>query len=370
MVAGRTLDDVGFASFGVAWSLWALSVAVLIFPVQHWIAWRAVVDGGLGGVLAARRKVGGLLGGMVLVLAMIGLSDELFRAPGPWWLAMASIGVSSAALGVGRGLLVARDRLGSVATVIGLENVVRLAFVMAALAVGLGAVGAGVAIGSGVLVLLPFVRALRVDDAAGGEVRVLGDLLSLAGAAALAQVLVQFAPVAAELTDADAGEVAAVFSTFALTRAPVLIALALSTQLTTPITRWLGTGRVTERQLGLTVLGIGSVLTPIGWLVGRSVVPPLVVWFFGSGRSLAPADSAAVTAGMSLAVLGVFGIVGLLAVDRSGSALVVWSLAILVGASWAVWAGSIPQAFLVAELVGFAGTVYAFVLPASRRVGP
>jgi hypothetical protein len=368
VAAGRMLDDAGFASFGVAWSLWALSVAVLIFPMQHWIAWRAVVDGGLGGVVAARRRVAGLLGCLVVVLAVIGLSDELFRAPGPWWLAMASIGVSSAVLGLGRGLLVARDRIGSVAMVIGLENVFRLALVVAALALGLGAVGAGVAIGSGALALLPFAKSLRVDEAPGDQIRVVGDLLSLAGAAALAQVLVQFAPIAVELTDAGAREVAAVFSTFALTRAPVLIALALSTQVTTPIARRVETGRLTERRLGLTMLVIGCVLTPAGWILGKSVVPPIVAWFFGSGRSLPPSESAAVTAGMTLAVIGVFGIVGLLATGRARSALIVWLAATAAAISWAVWVGSVPQAFLAAEVIGFVGTVGAFIGPPRPRV--
>ena len=359
VIASRGLDDLGFAAFSVSWSLWALSVALLVFPVQHWIIWRRARDGDTAAVRSALPKVLVVFAVVIVILFAAGNSERLFPVGSGWGLLLAVIGVSSALLGLGRGLLAAGGRYDSLAWVIGSENVLRLvAVTVAVVLLGREAQWAILGLSVGILALIPFSPKLRFT---GGEssvkVRVLAELGALAGATALAHAMVQFPPAAAEWLGESPERVSAIFATFSVGRAPFLVVLAVSARLTAPLTRFLSEPVVKLRR-SLTRTMIGLVLaTVLAGMLGYVVGPVIVAWFFGPSRALGGIETALVAAGLVMATAGVLITLALMVKRANRIAATFWAASVVVAILLAVYGVSVPVAF-------FAGEAMALVLSA------
>nr|MBA3233874.1 hypothetical protein [Propionibacteriales bacterium] len=123
----RALGPTAAAPVSVLWTYWGLSAAAFTFPVQHWIA-RTVTAYDEGVV---RRTVPRLVGVIVATAAVIGMlswlaGDSLFhRDPDAFAWLMVAVTLGSGLIGVSRGILTARYRFGSVATMFVAENAVR-----------------------------------------------------------------------------------------------------------------------------------------------------------------------------------------------------------------------------------------------------
>ena len=233
----RVFGPERFAPVAIVWSIWALAVAATTFPLQHWINWRARDRQGIGlGASDAdphrRVRAGGV--------ARYG-RHRGFDAPASQGdrrmdrsHRRAGVDVGSAGFG-GGGVLAAKGDYRGVAVAIGGENLARLVIGSIVVAVGGGVLAFGWALAAGPLVLLPLLGRLGTGPA-GVRVPILSGLGGLTVAVLVAQVFVQLSPLAAEWLDADADSVSAVFATFALFRAPVLMGLAAVTRLTTPFT--------------------------------------------------------------------------------------------------------------------------------------
>lgn len=352
VVASRSLDTPDFAAFSVAWSIWALCVAMLVFPVQHWIIWRSAVDRGGAGVRKAMPRVVGLIVVVLAALWLAGRSDRLFRSGESWSLLLVLIGGTSAALGVGRGALAAVNRYGYVAWVLGLENVLRLLALVGVLQITVDPEPAVLTLAVGVLALTPFIPQLRLDRVGHtGDVRVMTELGALAGATALAQVLVQFPPAYAEWLGEPPEVVSALFATFSLGRAPLLVILAVSTRLTDPITRFFSRqGSAVRPLLGRALLAFagGVVVTAV---VGYAIGPEVVALFFGPDRVLDRSETSLVAAGLALAAAGVLATLGLMAKGSNRLAAGYWLMGLVISMAIAARGGGIPLSFLLAEMV-------------------
>ena len=352
VVASRGLETPGFAAFSVAWSVWALSVALLVFPIQHWIIWRSAVDRGTAGVRSVFPRVLGLIIGVVAVLWLAGSSERLFPSDGAWGPILAAIGATSAVLGVGRGTLGARNRYRDVAWVLGSENVLRLVALVAVLAVTVDAQIAVLTLAVGVLALAPFVRHLTLDaEGEPGDVSVLAELGALAGAMALAQVLVQFPPAFAEWLGEPPEAVSAIFATFSLGRAPLLVILAVSARLTDPLTRFLsGTGDQVRRTLARGI-GVMAAVVAIAGVLGYLIGPQLVTWFFGPGRALGAGETALISTGLAMASAGVVVTLGLMVRGSNRLAALYWLVALVVAVASALLGTGVPMSFFIAEVL-------------------
>jgi O-antigen/teichoic acid export membrane protein len=352
VVAGRGLDTPGFAAFSVAWSVWALCVAVLVFPVQHWIIWRSALDGGTARVRRALPRVLGLVAVVLLLLWLAGSSDRLFPRGEGWGLLLVLIGGTSAVLGLGRGALAALGRYRDVAWVLGGENVLRLLALVGVLLISSDPQVAVLTLAFGVLVLVPFTPNLRFGggDESGG-VRVFAELGALAGATAVAQVLVQFPPAYAEWLGEPPQVVAALFATFSLGRAPLLVLLAVSTRLMDPFTRFFTRPPEEVRpvlRVVLLVLAGGVVVTAVlSYLIG----PQVVALFFGPERALDRLETALVGSGLALAAIGVLTTLGLMAKRSNRLAVGYWLIALAIAIVLATFLGGIPVSFFISQAV-------------------
>jgi len=357
IVASRGLDDIGFAAFSVAWSLWALSVALLVFPVQHWIIWRSAHDGDTAAVRVAMPRVIVVIAVVIVILYAAGNSERLFPVGDGWGPILAVIGVSSALIGISRGLLAAGGRYDKVAWVIGLENVLRLGAVAGAIFL-LGRVAQWSVLGLsvGILALIPFLTKLRfAGSEASVKVSVLAELGALAGATALAHAMVQFPPAAAEWLGESPERVSAIFATFSLGRAPLLVMLGVSARLTKPLTRFLsGSAARIRKSMTKAVVGL-VVVSFVAGVMGYAIGPEVVVWFFGPGRALGSTETALVAAGLVMATAGVVVTLALMAKRANRIAATFWAASVVAAIMLAIYGVSVPVAF-------FAGETMAIVL--------
>lgn len=353
VIVSRSYDDIGFASFSVAWSIWALAVAVLIFPLQNWIIWRATIDGGTGGLRRAWPRVLALIALVLAVLFVSGSTERLLPAGEAWPYVLVGIGASSALLGLGRGVLAARGSYRAVAWVIGSENLVRLAVVAGVVAAGLGPQPAALSLSAGLLVLVPFASRLRIDrpGETSKPIRVLAEFGTLAGATAFAQILIQFPPAFAEWLGESPATVSAIFATFAIGRAPILVLLALTTRMTEPLTRFLTDMRrdhVGTLDRALLWLLAGVVLA---FVIGLTLGPAVVAWFFGDERSLSGSETALIAVGLTLAMAGIIAILVLLVLGASRRATIYWFAGVALAVALGSWGIGIPATFAIAEAV-------------------
>lgn len=369
-VGTRAVGAEAFAPVAVLWALWALSAAVLTFPLQHWVIRQTAVDGHGGGVRAALPRILAWIAAVVAVLTLVAVvfREPLFGAgSSPWWPALvAGTAAGSGYLGLVRGVLAGSGRYGAAAVVIGGENVVRVAAGSIAVGISSGSLGLGVALLTGPLVTAAWPTALAPVEHRPAA-RPARALLGSAGVSLLlSQVVLNGGPPLLAALDGAEAEVTAFFTALALFRAPYLLALGLTVRITAPLTRlveerrygdlaravWFGTGAG---------VAAAAAAAGAGWAVGPWVIRAL----FGAGTDPPAGVAAGVAAGCTLA-LAALGLTVVL-IARAGSVALTGSWAAAVGAGAAVigLAGSAPPiervvlAFVAAEAVAVAAMAAA-----------
>lgn len=369
-IGTRSVGAEGFAPVAVLWAFWALSAAVLTFPLQHWVIRQMAVDGHAGGVRSAAPRILGWIASVVVVLTLVA---AVFRSPlfgagsSPWWpVLVAGTAAGSGYLGMVRGVLAGSGRYGAAAIVIGGENVVRVGAVLVAVAVTPHPVGLGVALLTGPLVAVarPTVLGLRSESPAS---RPPGGLLGSAGMSLLlSQVILNGGPPLLAALGGTETEVTAFFAALALFRAPYLLALGLTVRITAPLTRLVEERRFDALarlvRLGTAAaLGAAAVAAGAAWAAGPRVIRLL----FGEGTDPSAGVAAGVAAGCTLALAGLGLTVVLIA--RAGSAALTgaWMAAAVSGGAVLLLAGGsaaierVVLAFVAAELVAVAAMAAA-----------
>ncbi len=124
----RTYGAVEFAPISVLWTIWAMSAAVITFPVQHWVIRTIEADGTDGTVRAVRPLI---LAAAVLLSTTIGVlawlaRSTLFSDSGALYPVLAAtIPLGSVMVGLTRGTLAARRRFTAAAAAFATENLIR-----------------------------------------------------------------------------------------------------------------------------------------------------------------------------------------------------------------------------------------------------
>ncbi len=373
VVGLRAYGPEAFAPIALVWSMWALAVAATTFPIQHWVNWRGESDGGLGRVRATMPALAGYVAAAAAITAGLLWSSIPALRTDPTWIALAAVlVVGSATLGWGRGMLAAQGEYRSVAMIIAGENLVR--FVAAAIVVmaGGGIVAFGWTLAIGPLILLPVYRRLRISDR-GEPAPFLVALGGLTVAVVVAQGFVQLGPVATEWLDGTDEQISAVFATFALLRAPVLVALGAVTRLTTPLTA--AEERPNPAQLGrllrtVTMAAVGG--GAVAYAVGVTVGPDIVRFLFGDGTAIGDVATGATALGMWLAVIALVLLVLHIASSSTPQALVIWGgagvLAIVVALAADDPVAGVTSGFVVGEVAAVAGSIAAHTVRYRRRL--
>jgi O-antigen/teichoic acid export membrane protein len=361
----RIYGAVEFAPISVLWTIWAMSAAVITFPVQHWVIRTIEADRTEGTV---RTTLPLILASAVILSTVIGVVAwlarwTLFSDGGALYpLLAATIPLGSVLVGLSRGTLAARRRFTAAAVAFAGENLIRVVAAAIAVLSGLGSNAYAIALIFGFLVVAIWPSALRLTGEASGaaNARTLSFLSGVAGGTLISQVVLTGGPVILASLGGAPASVTGLFSTLALFRAPYILATGLAARLTGWLTQVAAEGRqlTVRRLMWLTVAGVVG-LTPLAAVFGAIVGPDLIGLVFGSDVSLPSDLVGVVAAGSTVALGGLFSTLLLIAVGRGGAVIFPWVGAFVVGFAWAILGPGQPLdrvtwAFLVAEVVAFA----------------
>lgn len=362
-IGTRTVGANSFAPVSVLWSYWAITVAAVSFPLQHWVIRRLRADGTDAGIAVALPRVAA--GVLVLsvgsgVLGWV-LREDLFRTDGlmfPLYLALVPFG--AALVGLTRGRLAGENRFTATAWAFAGENVVRVALAIAGAALGWGAeaFGAILLAGFGVVVAWPGTfRFARAAPALGNAQ--FGLLAGIAAGSILAQLTLNGAPFALALLGATPAVITSTFAALALFRAPYVIGTGVASRLTGMLTGFVLEGRARSLLLvqvatsAATVAG-AMVAALMAWAWGLPVLRAL----FGSEIELPRAPLLVIAAGSAVAVGTLVQTLVLIGRARWDVIVGAWVLALAVAVPWmALGPGAVlvrvAWAFLLAESTGY-----------------
>lgn len=331
----RGLGAVAAAPVSVLWTVWALAAAAFTFPLQHWIA-RCLTAGREGDVRGSAGQVGVIV--VAAAVATGGLAwvfrDRLFHRDDAWFPVLVVLVVlGSAAVGVLRGALAGRGRMGAVAWSLVAENALRCVLVAVLLAAQVhDPVAHGLCLVAGSLIAL-WPGAWRFG---GPTTDRPGSLAFLGGAATgqlLAQVVLTGGAVVLALLGGSPAEITAMFATLALFRAPYMVVLGILPQVTHHVTGLVVAGdHPALRSLARRLAVLGALTVALGAVIGATAGPLLVRAVFGGTVDVGAGVAALVATGCALALVNVVVMVGALALDRPGRVAGAWGLAVLVGA--------------------------------------
>ena len=366
----RALGSAAAAPVSVLWAYWSFAGAALTFPIQHWIARTVVAHEGERSV---RSSMPGVLRlSLLAAVVTFGASwlgrDLLFGSRGVGFpLLVGAVTLSSAAMGVVRGVLTARRRFRAVGLGLVSENLVRSAGALVLMVNDVRsplAYGLCLLLGYASVGLFPSTFRLSREGTDGAGDSPWAFLAGAGGGQVIGQVVLTGGPVVLALAGGSPAEVTALFAGLALFRAPYTLALGLVSQLTGWFSRLVvrrDTGslqRVRRRLVALTAVGaLGAAV--VGALLG----PVLLPWIFGADVTLATGRKPVLAVASTVAMDNLVVTLMLLALGRTSVLIRAWLVALLPGVAWfagAGWLAGVPLlertcvAFLVVEVAAFA----------------
>jgi O-antigen/teichoic acid export membrane protein len=362
-VGTRTYGDAAMAPVAVLWTFWAVSVALFMFPIQHWTIRKIAADGHSRGVGAALPRVALVVGLGAAVLAggaWLG-GERLFGSSAVGWpILVLLVTVGSAFSGLQRGVLAGGRRFFAAAANIAGENLLRLGAGLAVAASTDSVLMFAAMLAVGPLVAVFWPEALRLEFGSAAREPVFGFLGGLAGGILVSQVILNAGPVVLQGLGGAEEDVTALFLSLALFRAPYLLALGAATRLTGPLTDLVVGGRTSRlnrvvRWVVMGTLGAAAVAAAGAYLVG----PWLVDAIFAPSVPTRGPVVAAIALGSTVALGGLGLVLVLLAQHRTAAIQATW-LGGLGGAlaGLAAWPGD-DLARVVASFI--AGVSVAFI---------
>jgi hypothetical protein len=368
-IGTRTYGDVAMAPVAVLWTFWAISVALFMFPLQHWAIRQISVDGSTNGVGGAVPRITAVVVGAAALLG-IGAwiaSDRLFGSSGVGWAVLVFlITIGSAFAGLQRGVLSGLGRYYATAANIAGENLLRLTVGIAVAAMVDSVVWFAATLALGPLVAVFWPETFRLPVRSPSRPPVFVFLSGLAGGLLLAQVILNAGPVVLQAIGGADAAVTALFLSLALFRAPYLLALGAATRLTAPLTELVVAGATEQIRRIVTVVAAATVGGAVVAVAGGYYLGPWIIdVVFAPTTPTTASVVAAIAAGSVLALGGLGLILILTAHGRTVAIQGSWAAALGAGiVLLIIWPGSeitrVVAAFVGAE--GVALTAMAGVL--------
>lgn len=385
MLASRSLGAAVAAPVSVLWSYWAISAAVLTFPVQHWLVRRFTVDGVDADVARALGTFTAVVGALSVGAGLLAFltREQLFGLNGAAFPVMVTgTTLGSFFIGVVRGCLSGCGRFGSTALSLAGENGLRVAAAGVVMWAEGGPVAFGVALVLGPAFAVVWLPTLRLGRGPGGPARAgvresLSLLSGVVGGSLIAQLVLTGGPVVLAVIGGAPAEVTALFLALSVWRAPYIVAMGVTPQLTAALTRLVRAGpprrvlRVTRLTVVLVVLGAA-----LAALLGATVLQPLLRVAFGADVRLDELALIGLGIGTVLALGNLVLLLVLLAQGRSRFTTLAWVVALAVSGclllveqeASPLW--RVVVAFLTAEVVAFALHEVAIERSAARHDSP
>ena len=364
-LASRSLGAERAAPISVLWSYWAVASAVLTFPVQHWIIRRFTSDKDESVVAAAMPSLFALVTVIAVITGFVAylLRQELFgNETVVFPTIVAGITAGSFFMGIVRGVLSGRGRFLATAATLVTESGIRVLAAGGVAAAGGGAEAFAFTLVAGSVIGLAWAGTLRFarsSTASSGVRRSLALVSGLAGGSLIGQVALTGGPLVLAIAGGAPREVTSLFLALAVWRAPYLVALGVTPQITTILTHLAveGPGSRVARVTRLTVLAvIGSAAAAAA--AGATVLGPALRLAFGADVNMASVGLAGLGVGTMIALGNLILMLVLLAMGRSRVTTTAWIAAVVTSGVWLLLSAMTPVAtvviaFLVAELTAF-----------------
>jgi len=366
-MATRTLGASRAAPVSLLWTYWAITAAILTFPLQHWTI-RLLAEGAEGTLARSQKRIwaGTAVASALSALLAYMARDVLFHDPSLAYPAMvAAITAGAAFSGLVRGGLAGRRRYAATGVSMAADNLLRVALGVVVAVAGGGAMAFGLALVAGPFSGFLWLSSLRFVGRNAAEAESIASPLALASGLAagslIAQVVLTGGPVALAVMGGTPQQVTSLFLALALWRAPYLIALGVAPQLTMGLSRAALAGdnrrlRRGRRWTLVTVLGAAI----LAFLAGATVVDPILRVVFGSDVVLDWQTLALIGAGTAFAVGNLVLLLLMLAVGTSRPVNRAWLGAVIVAAAILVVVVPLPPtdrvatAFMAAQVTAFA----------------
>lgn len=366
-IGAHAVGAEAFAPVSVLWTFWAVTGAALTFPIQHWVIRRIHADGGEGGVRRALPRLAALVAGAGLATGAVGalLREDLFRRGDLLFPALlAAIPVGSAAMGLLRGALAARERFRGAALSFAGENLIRVALAVVAAAAGWGVEAYGAILVGGYAIALAWPSAFRFEpDGARAGAHQLGFLSGIAAASLLAQLVLTGAPVALALAGAHEVAITSTFAALALYRAPYVLATGVASRATAAVTSWALAGSASRLRLVQAGTVAGTAAAAGAFAATALVARPVLRALFGPSIALSRPVIAILAAGSAVALGTLAQGIVLIGRARWREMLGAWTAGLVTAVAWAAFgSGPAPTRVAVAFL---AGEAVAFVVMAA-----
>ncbi len=376
-IGTRTYGDAAMAPIAVLWTFWAVSVALFMFPLQHWAIRQISVDGDTRGVAGTVPQIAWVVVGLAGLLALGSwlASDRLFGSSDPGWAILVFlITVGSAFAGLQRGVLSGLGHYFATAANIAAENLLRLSagIVVAIVFDSVFLFAAVLAIGPAVAVFWPETFKMKFRN--GLREPAFAFLGGLAGGLLIAQIILNSGPVVLQAIGGEEAAVTALFLSLAVFRAPYLLALGVATRFTGPLTRMVAAGQKDRmRRLAVAVSAATIGVAMVGAVFGYYAGPWFIDLVFAPTTPTSAPLTAAIAAGSVLALGGLGLILMLTAQARTVTIQVAFVAALVVGVGvLLVWTGdktaSVVAAFVAAEMVALAAMTGALLARKSPAI--
>ncbi|HKE49995.1 MAG TPA: hypothetical protein VKE25_00655 [Actinomycetes bacterium] len=371
----HTLGAEGAAPVSILWSYWSAVAAVLTFTLQHWTIRTLAHDGHEGTVARALPRIAITAAGLAALAGLVAyvFRETLFGDSGILFpVLVAAITIGSVFMGLLRGALAGRHRYGATAASLVGECAVRVALAVVVVVAGGGSKAFGVALASGPIIGLLWVRSLRFargPATAPLSEKPLALVSQTAGGSLISQIVLTSAPIILAAGGGAPHQVTSLFVALAVWRAPYIVALGVTPKLTGGITRLAVNRRV--RQLArLRMLTIAGVLAAaaVAALVGSTIFQPLLHFAFGADVTLPTWALAAIGVGTAIAMGNLVLMLLMLALGRSGEATAAWGLAVVVSAGWLALSDQSPTSRVVVAFVIAEASAFLLLLGFSMRV--
>jgi hypothetical protein len=374
IVGVRAFGAEAFAPIAVVWSLWAVAMAGVSTPLQHWIIQTVRVT---RSEIPVRSRVPTLSGVVLAVSALVTIAAWFARSPlygsdaSTYPVVTGAVIATGALGGYVRGTLGARNQFAALSATLASDGALRFGLVVAAIAVGLGVDAAAMAIPAASLVVLCWPSAFRLSSDSTTVAEDTPRLGALVVAFLLLHFVLNIPPVLAAILDAAPEVVSSLFATFALFRAPFLVASVFATRVSFTLAGLAAhddNDALDRFRRSVSAITVGAMA--LGLLFGTAPARFAIRLIYGPEVTLRAMEGPAIVAGSAASVGALMFVLLLAARGRARWSIPPLLIGVMGGVSWSLFAPGAPGERVAGGfLVGQSLLLIALML-AERRLGP
>ncbi|MEA2024809.1 MAG: hypothetical protein U9N79_11065 [Actinomycetota bacterium] len=286
LFGARSLGEVEFAPVASLLALTFLVFAIVLLPIEQLVIRAVTFRGGFSRDPRSTIRTAVLITVIIAALVAFIGRDRLFAGQSLFIVLVIATVLTHGLNVVGRGQLAGHRRFAAYGGATAGTAMLRLLVAIGLALIVPSALGFGVALAVGPLVILVWASSVRLPgkETAHSEESPSRFLTSLILAAAASQVLLVAGPLVAGAMGAAAAEISIIYVTLTIVRVPLVLGSSLVARVLPPLTNLatLGLDAELNRWVVKFTIGAAALAIPTGFLAAR-IGPDIVALLFGEG---------------------------------------------------------------------------------------